>query len=161
LGAKAQQRGLMNIKLSIAAGLIICFSAQSALACRCEPPPLEDALAAAALVVEAKVSDLIELPEDEFGATSTAVILEVSTAWKAEAPRRIVVINTEPCRFDYDEGSSYLLYLQPLTFGLYATSRCDGSVARASAEDAIEWLGENATSMPIVLRSRPSDEQRP
>jgi len=125
-------------KLSILAALLTCFSAQSALACRCEP----------------EVSDLIELPKDEFGETSTAVVLEVSAAWKAEAPRRIVVINTEPCRFEYDEGGSYLLYLQSLSFGLYATSRCDGSVARESADAAIEWLGENAASKPIVHRAR-------
>jgi hypothetical protein len=135
----------MKMKLHYILIGLSAMTANTALACRCQQPAVSDAYNDAALVVHARVTDIVTVPSGE-GSTA---ILEIKKAWKAASPARIAAISLTNCHFPWDKQKEYIIYLTEEPNGLYSTDKCKGNQQIDDYPEIIKWLESNATSQKV------------
>lgn len=129
----------MTKSVFLYSAVLLSLTTTHAYACRCKQPSIQEAYDAAALVVQADVSDFASLPSGR----GNVAILKIKQAWKGQALDKISVVSLTNCHFSWEVDKEYIVFLYEEPNGMYSTNKCMRNVSGKKAESAVKWLEEN------------------
>lgn len=135
----------MRYVLSLGLMALVVFSAQSASACRCAPPPpAKKALESAQAVFLGKVIKVEKMGENR-GFGPITVTFEVSTNYKGVKTKQVKVrtaSSSAACGYGFAKGNSYLVYCYSSDKGkTLSTNLCTRTRSEKNATADIKAIG--------------------
>jgi hypothetical protein len=140
--------------ICLAVALASLLFVQPALACKCAPHPVDQALTQADAVFEGRVTAITEVPAaDNPQAKAKSVTLSIVRVWKALEDVETVTLTTNSesaaCGYHFEPNSSYLVYASRNEQGLHVTS-CSRTRPMADAGEDLATLGAGVTPVKIT-----------